>query len=267
MHSALCTIFDAQGIYEAFSLKAEVYAHAPITEAALDIRVRGATDKGPEDLLAAADPGYPLLFQRPVKMEVKIEGDAKTLVSSATTSNTLLGFAYKSEDEKQVYQFRTDGFTHNRLAPYKEWDLFVAEARRLWQVYKNVVKPQTVELVGLNYINEISIPFGVDFSEYVKTYIEVPSGLPQSLNTFTFGYQVTIPDDEGFLYISQGYGVPKKEGFVNLILNIQAFKQINLSVDDSASEQHIWTTFEALRKAKSSAFEACITDRVREMIR
>jgi uncharacterized protein (TIGR04255 family) len=264
--SIICTIFDAQGS-EAFSLNAEVYAHAPITEAALDIRVRGAVDKGPDDLLAAADPNYPLLFQRPVKMEVKIEGDANTLAASATASNTLLGFAYKSTDEKQVYQFRTDGFTHNRLAPYKEWDFFVAEARRLWQVYKNAVKPQTVELLGLNYINEISIPIGVELSEYVKTYIEVPNGLPQTLNTFTFGYQVTIPGDEGFLYISQGYGVPRKEGFANLVLNIQAFKQVDLPTGDLASEQQMWLTFEALRKAKSSAFEACITDKVREMIR
>jgi uncharacterized protein (TIGR04255 family) len=248
-------------------LESEIYAHAPITEAALDIRVRGGADKELEDLLAAADQAYPVLFQKPVKMEVKIEGDAETLASSATTSNTLLGFAYKSHDGKQVYQFRTDGFTHNRLAPYKEWDSFVAEARRLWQVYKNVVKPQTVELVGLNYINEISIPVGVDFSKYVNTYIEVPSSLPQSLNTFTLGYQLTIPDDGGFLYISQGYGAPKDENFVNLILNIQAFKQINSLVDDSLGEQLIWSTFEALRKAKSSAFEACITDEVRKMIR
>jgi uncharacterized protein (TIGR04255 family) len=249
------------------ALNHEVYKNAPIKEAALDIRVRSLVDLDPEALETAKDPNYPELFLKPTKVEVRVEANNLTLAASAAADNTLLGYGFRSADQKQIYQVRTDGFTHNRLAPYQEWDVFAAEARRLWNVYRNALHPEVVELAGLNYVNEIPIPFGVDFSEYVKTYIEVPAGLPQSLNTFNFGYQLTIPDDGGFLFISQGYGPLKTDGFVNMILNIQAFKQLHLPATDPSTEEILWSTFEGLRKAKSDAFEACITDKVREMIR
>jgi uncharacterized protein (TIGR04255 family) len=245
----------------------EIYKNAPIKEAALDIRVRSASDLDIEKLSMAKDSNYLELFRKPSKVQVRVEANNETQSASAAAENTLLGFAFRSEDQKQIYQIRTDGFTHNRLAPYQEWDVFAAEARRLWNVYKNALNPEFIELAGLNYVNEIPVPVGVDFSEYVKTYIEVPTGLPQSLNTFNFGYQLTIPEDGGFLFISQGYGPPKTEGFVNLILNIQTFKQLHLTASETSSEELLWSTLEALRKAKSEAFEACITDKVREMIR
>jgi uncharacterized protein (TIGR04255 family) len=80
------------------------------------------------------------------------------------------------------------------------------------------------------------------------------------------GYQVTIPEDAGFLKIGQTYGIPKREGFGVIRLNIQAFRQMNLHLNDD-NETSIWEAFKALRKAKDDAFEACITDKVREMIR
>jgi uncharacterized protein (TIGR04255 family) len=229
--------------------------------------VRSSSDLSAESLSAAQDPHYPELFRKPAKFEVRVEGNAETLVSSTVTSNTPLGFAYRSADQKQIYQVRTDGFTHNRLKPYQEWDLFVAEARRLWNVYKKVVRPVTIELIGLNYLNEILLPLGTKFDEYFNTYIEVPVELPQTLNVFSLGYQLTIPEDQGkgFIHIGQGYGMPKEQGLVTVNLNIQAFRQVDLPFEDS--DDDLWPMFEALRKAKSHAFEACITDKVREMIR
>ena len=247
------------------ALSREVYKNAPITEAALDIRVRTAVDIDVESLSAGRDQLYPELFRKPVKMEVRVEANSDTLAASAAAANTPLGFAFRSEDQKQIYQIRTDGFTHNRLPPYQEWDVFVAEARRLWLIYKSVVNPEVIELIGLNYLNEISIPGGVALDDYFRTYIEVPPELPQTLNVFALGYQLAIPEGGGFLHVGQSYGPPKKPSSVTVNLNIQAFRQVHITGD--TMEDALWTMFEALREAKSMAFEACITDKVREMIR
>ena len=247
------------------TLSREVYKNAPITEAALDVRVRTAVDIDVESLSVGQDPLYPDLFRKPIKMEVRVEASSDTLAASAAAANTPLGFAFRSEDQKQIYQIRTDGFTHNRLAPYLEWDVFVAEARRLWLIYKSVVKPEAIELIGLNYLNELFIPGGVSLDDYFRTYIEVPPELPQTLNVFSLGYQLTIPDGGGFLHVAQSYGPPKKPSFVTVHLNIQAFRQVDITGD--TTEDVLWPMFEALREAKSMAFEACITDKVREMIR
>lgn len=244
----------------------EIYANAPIAEAALDIRVRGVTHIPDEVLAAVRDDHYPDMFQRPTTVQVRFEANAETKSSSATTVGTQFGYAYRSEDQHDIFQARPDGFTHNRLMPYQEWNSFAAEARRLWDIYRAAVDPELVEFIGLNYVNDIEVPFGTDFSEFLRTYIEVPKEMPQSLNTFSLAYQVSIPDDGGFLTVGQSYGIPKREGYGVIRLNIQAFRPMQLAIR-TEGDSFLWDSFEVLRKAKTFAFEACITDRVREMIR
>ena len=241
----------------------EIYKNAPITEAVLDIRTR-LSDPSLPRLSEIRDPSYPNLFQTPNLMAFSFtwnEGQP-----SFNTSSDPLGFSYRSEDEKNIFQVRKDGFSHNRLPPYTEWQSFSSEARRLWSIYKDNAVPAEIELIGLNYINEIYIPSGVSFGDYFKTYIEVPSDLPQMLTGFSFTYQLPLPNEAGFLQIAQGYGPFKKPDHSTVILNIQASKQINKKCSE-VSEEDLWSMFENLRYAKSQAFEACITDKVREMIR
>src|ERR1700687_5190308 len=101
----------------------ETYRNAPITEAALDIRVRVAKEVGLDVLEGVRDEKYPVIRQRPVKFEFKVGPDGADAhnLPKGEVSNTVLGFGYMSEDLKQVFQIRTDGFTHNRLAPYIDW--------------------------------------------------------------------------------------------------------------------------------------------------
>jgi uncharacterized protein (TIGR04255 family) len=241
----------------------EIYKNAPITEAVLDIRTR-LSDPSLARLAEVRDASYPNLFQTPNLMAFTFtvnEGQP-----SFNTSSDPLGFSYRSQDEKNIFQVRKDGFSHNRLSPYTEWQSFSSEARRLWSIYKDQAEPIEIELIGLNYINEIFIPFGVSFGEYFKTYIEVPSELPQMLVGFSFTYQLVLPSEVGFLQIAQGYGPPKKPDHTTVILNIQASKQVNRKASE-VNEEELWSMFENLRYAKSHAFEACITNKVREMIR
>jgi uncharacterized protein (TIGR04255 family) len=241
----------------------EIYKNAPITEAVLDIRTRLA-EPSLSTLSEIRDPGYPNLFQTPNLMAFTFAVNEGS--PSVNTSSEPMGFSYRSASEKDIFQVRKDGFTHNRLSPYTEWQSFAAEARRLWSLYKSTAKPIAIEFIGLNYINEIYIPFGVSFAVYFRTYVEVPIELPQTLMGFSFTYQVLIPNDGGFLQIAQGYGPYKKPDHSTVILNIQASKQLNRDSSD-ISEDELWNMFESLRVAKTGAFEACITDKVRAMIR
>jgi hypothetical protein len=75
-----------------------------------------------------------------------------------------------------------------------------------------------------------------------------------------------LPDNAGVLQIAQGYGPLKKPEHTTVILNIQTSKQLNRKGAD-VGEDELWEMFENLRFAKSQAFEACITDKVRAMIR
>jgi uncharacterized protein (TIGR04255 family) len=246
-------------------LSQEIYAKAPIKEAALDIRVRSTAEVPKSEVEWIIDPVYPKVFRRPTKMEVKFT-DAGKGVGIEQASTTMLGWAYQSEDAKQILQVRTDGFTLNRLPPYESWSPFQKEAKRLWPKYLSLVNPEEIELIGLNYVNELLMPIGEPFDHYFRTYIEVPAELPQGLNVFSLGYQISFPEDDILVHVAQSYGVPQKEGFVTVNLNVQAFKMINEPVA-KITESELWEQFEKLRIAKDMTFEACITDKVREAIR
>jgi uncharacterized protein (TIGR04255 family) len=241
----------------------EIYKNAPITEAVLDIRTR-LDSPSLTRLSEIRDAAYPNLFLTPNLTEFTFTvGEG---APSVNTSSEPLGFAYRTTDEKDIFQVRKDGFSHNRLAPYTEWGAFSNEARRLWHLYKEQASPAAIELISLNYVNELYMPFGKSFEDYFRTYIEVPRELPQILYGFSFTYQLLLPNETGTLQIAQGYGPVKKPEHSTIILNIQAFRQVNRSCAE-ISEEELWTWFENLRDAKSQAFEACITEKLRDMIR
>jgi len=241
----------------------EIYKNAPITEAVLDIRTR-LKEPSLDKLASIRDPRYPNSYLTPNLMAFTIQvQDGKPSVDAQSEP---MGFAYRSDDEKDIFQVRKDGFSHNRLAPYTEWLLFSSEARRLWSRYKESAEPATIELIGLTYINEIYVPFGARFEDYFGTYIEVPRELPQTLMGFSLTYQAILPGDAGILQVAQGYGPFKIPDHSTIVLNIQASRPVNKDCSDF-TEDETWAMFEELRIAKSRTFEACITDKVREMIR
>jgi uncharacterized protein (TIGR04255 family) len=246
----------------------ETYRNAPIAEAALDIRVRIPTEVDLGALESVKDDRYPSSRTRPFKIEFKVTSANEPLAApKGEVANTALGFAYTSEDLKQVFQVRTDGFTHNRLAPYIDWTSFSSEARRLWLKYSAVARPEFIEILGLNYVNEIFISSGEDFDKYFRTYIKVPSDLPQVVNTYNLGFQLSWPNEEGiFAFVGQALGQPKKDGFATMVLNIQAFKKLDKATAE-IGEEELWNTLNRLRDVKNFVFEACITDQVRQEIR
>jgi uncharacterized protein (TIGR04255 family) len=203
----------------------EVYPRAPIVEAAYDVRVRSGNDVTPESLSGIRDPNYPDLFRSPTRVNFRIEGAPD--VTSAEASNIRLGFMYRSSDQSEVFQVRTDGFTYNKLAPYQNWAAFSSEGQRLWSIYREAAKPAVIELISLTYINELFLPMGERFETHFRTYIEVPKELPQEISSFVMNYQLTIPDGGGFIGVAQAYGPPKKEGHVTVNLNISASRFLN----------------------------------------
>ena len=79
---------------------------------------------------------------------------------------TDLGYRYKTETE--IAQFRVDGFTFSKIAPYTTWGEVSSEALRLWKVYVEVAKPRQVSRVAVRYINRMRLPNVKDLGEYLE---------------------------------------------------------------------------------------------------
>lgn len=101
----------------------ETYPRAPIVEAVLDVKVRLSspfTEELMNELRAIEQTTYPG-FRRPFQVQFKVERTDPLEAPAAEVSSQVNGGAMVSQDGLQLFQARPDGFSHNRLAPYKDW--------------------------------------------------------------------------------------------------------------------------------------------------
>ena len=169
-----------------------------------------------------------------------------------------------SSDEKQVFQARLNGFSFSRLAPYEKWDPVEAEALRLWRAYSRVAKPQTINRIALRYINRIPLPMDepVDLPQYLRTFPEISSDLPQGVDDYLIQMAIPLPDYSAMLTMIQTT-IKQPDGFF-LVLDIDVARLVEEPYSAS-TEPVISDWLSELRRAKNEVFEASITNKTRRL--
>ena len=237
------------------------YQKAPITEAIIDLRVELRPDFPVSELSKAhegQEAAYPTVQERHAAFGQMQVGPQV----SAIAGSQHIGYLYRSGDSKQIYQARLDGFTMSRLAPYENWESLRDEARRLWDIYRSVAKPPKVSRLAVRYINRIDIPLPLrDFKDYLRTVPEVSPDLPQGLAGYFMQLTIPLEDIKSLALINETIIEPSCQNVVSVVLDIDIFRTADLPPD----EEGIWAFFEELRDRKNQVFEACITDKARDL--
>ena len=235
------------------------YPKAPITEAVIDIRVKVREGLSLEQLaLSGEEERYP---KKQIRWAFHAEVTAGAHVAAASVQQPI-GHQLVSEDGKEVLQARLDGYTFSKLAPYDRWESFSSEARRLWELYRNTAQPTEITRLAVRYINRIDIPLPVaDFKEFLRTVPEVSPGMAQGLARYFMQLQVPLEDERALLILNEAMIEPAHAGCVSVVLDL------DISRDQAvpSEEKEIWDFFEKLRLKKNEIFEACITDKTREL--
>lgn len=242
------------------------YANAPITEAIIDLRVEpaeGFTLARLERCHDGEEEAYPSKVNFNLTVgQLTIGGQGEAIAHTASAQQ--IGFLFKSADEKQIFQVRHDGFTFNRLTPYLGWERLRDEARRLWNIYRDRTQPQKVTRIAVRYINRFDFPdSGVELKGYLKTSPEVSPELAQPLAGFLMQIALAQPDIRATLLLSEAAVPAPAPDIASVALDIDLFRTDDLP----AEEEAMWSLFEELRHRKNAIFEACITDKTRELIR
>jgi uncharacterized protein (TIGR04255 family) len=237
------------------------YDKAPIREAIIDIQIESsplamANIEG----VAAPIQGY---TERHRVMRGQLRGQVEGETLTATAKQDQMGYAFVGGEGKHVVQFRMNGFTFSRLAPYQTWEQLRNEAKVLWESYSARVGTLSVVRVGLRYINQLDLPAPVrDLRDFVRLYPEVSADLSQQLAGFFLQVQVPQEDLGSMLILNEAMVPPARPDVVSVILDIDVFKQgIKLESDDE-----MWDILESLRVRKNLVFEGCITNSMRELI-
>ena len=239
------------------------YTGTPITEALIDLGVESLSEMTLSilrGLQRSVESDYPVCGEI-FAVEGQIQAGSSV---SAIASQTSIGYRFSSGDGKQIFQARLDGFTFSRLAPYDKWEPFRDEARRLWELYRAVANPKSVNRVAVRYINRLNLPLPLsDFKDYLRTVPEVSPDLPQSLSDYFMQLHIPQEDLEGMLLLNEAIIPPPADNVVSVLLDIDLFCNVNFS----GNEDTHWNLLEKLRVRKNEVFEACITDKTRRLIK
>ena len=133
---------------------------APIIEAVLDVDCDmppGLEVANLETLAKDAFRGQYPKARKVLVHEHKIETKPDE-APKVSTRQAVQAFQFLQEDEKQLIQVRTQGFSFNKLAPYSSLDEYLPEIKRTWQLFVSVASPVQIRVVRLRYINRILIP-------------------------------------------------------------------------------------------------------------
>ncbi len=192
-----------------------------------------------------------------------LRGQLEQGTLTASAKQDQMGYAFVGGEGKHVVQFRVNGFTFSRLAPYQTWEQLRNEAKSLWGSYRRIVGALPVFRIGLRYVNQLDLPMPMrDFRDFIRLYPEVSADLPQQLAGFFL--QVHIPQEDlgAMLILNEAMVPPSTPDVTSVVLDIDVFKQ-GLKLD---SDEQVWDVLEALRLRKNLVFEGCITNNTRELI-
>jgi len=244
----------------------ETFPHlskAPIIEAVIDFRTALAPTFNVEKLQeahATIRQDYPQMKTQRSWMGQMMQTAGKP-PKQAIRDLGVTGYAFSSADGKYVAQFRRDGFSFSRLAPYTSWEDVFGRAAILWKLFYELAQPIEVSRVAVRTINRILLPLPVsDLSKYLTAPPSVPPGTPNELLGFVTQLFVIDRATNIVSNIIQTVEQGPREVHIPIILNTDVYLERPFRPADSA----LLKQFDALRHMKNLIFFKSLTPEVIE---
>ena len=233
----------------------------PIVEAVLDIDCDMppalALDKLEASARDALRDHYPK-FRKQFIHALQFEAAADR-APNVTTKQGFQALQFLKEDEKQLVQVRTQGFSFNRLAPYTSLDDYLPEIERTWRLFVAFAAPVQIRLIRLRYINRMLLPMAagqVNLDGYLKFGPQLPDQDKLVLEGFLINHSAVEPDTDNRVNIILT-AQPAENDKLPVILDIETYKLGNAEPEDWAGSL---SKVQSLRRLKNLVFENSLTD-------
>lgn len=244
------------------SSSAAGYNRPPITEAVIGITFSSPLDSS--QLTAAT---AKLQANYPHKQDVTTVGVSVAINSANPEENKAnfeprIGHRLSTDDQTQLAVLWPDAFSLSQLAPYQDWEAFIARFERDWQILKRVLGFREIKRIGVRYINRIDIPSdgdSVKHEQFLSIYPQLPS-LINVVDAYAVQTLVHLDDIDCNLTINSANVPSPVLGFISFVLDI------DISSDKPPqSDADIIELLNRIRAKKNDVFEACITDHSRKL--
>ncbi len=167
-----------------------------------------------------------------------------------------IGYRGTSEDGRWVSQFRIDGLTLSRLAPYADWEELSETGLRYSEALLGLARPIRVDRVALRYVNHFRIPHPARLEDYFFGLPSPPPELPQHLTNLLSRVTLHDPSRDFTAHIVHSLAEDLDPERIGFILDIDAFRTADFPTDTNV----LWETFRSLRVFKNEIFFGLITE-------
>jgi uncharacterized protein (TIGR04255 family) len=232
----------------------------PLREALVDLRVDHAADFDVSRL--AVEPESLGMSSR--KENRLFKADISPKATGGPPEVSIRGYFYFSEDELEIAQLRSDGFTFNRLAPYLGWEQMLPRAMHCWREFVRLGRPERVNRLALRYINQLDMGDGANLARWLRSPPSVSHSAPGELAAF-FSSVTTIDEDSGMgaNVIVTTEGTPGSGlGFLMVDLDVFSDSEVGRPAFDSIEE-----VLGTLREIKNRLFQEVLTPEALELYR
>jgi uncharacterized protein (TIGR04255 family) len=242
---------------------AHVYRRAPITEAVIEIRVQDPIDR---ELVDRAQKRA--LSEFPLSEELANVGftvEFPTQVARAKIQHDWAGYKLSNIDRTDFLSLGPNIFNVSRLPPYPGWEAFRLGARQQWDQWKRIVGYQKIVRIGVRYINRIDVPptgrMSLDVEDYLTFHLTLPKIDLPPMSNFTVHARMPLGSDDCDVALNSGATPSPLIGHASFILDLDLSREKEVPQRDD----DLWALIERMREHKNRIFEACITDKAREL--
>ncbi|HET6407255.1 MAG TPA: TIGR04255 family protein [Chthoniobacteraceae bacterium] len=236
-------------------------AKAPIIEAVLDIDCdlplsvdQELLEKSARDALRDR---YPKLRKQSIQEHVWTHNGIDAPEMQMMERPGALQFL--TEDERQLVQFRPNGFSFNRLAPYGSLDDYLPEIESAWRLFEELAQPVMIRKVGLRMINRMLLPLS-DGKLVFSDFLQVAPSLPATglkLGLVGFLEQHLAIDEESLNRVNiVKTSEAAASGSLPVILDIDAFHPCDIPPPEWPV---LLARIESLRNLKNRVFQHTLT--------
>lgn len=169
------------------------------------------------------------------------------------------GVQLVDDDAKRLISIAPNMLSVHVLRPYEGWVRFQPRTASAVAAYKDVVGVETVQRLGLRYVNRIVIPTpAVDLDEYFTCAPRSPEGLPDRMASLLS--RVEYVYDDGKKLIVTFATIEATPGTCAFLLDLDGvWEGQGIGVDV------VLPILDDLHERIGSAFETLITDKTREV--
>jgi len=238
------------------------YKRPPITEAVIAVQFAAPV---PADDLRKVSRRFKARY--PGEQEVKTLGvhvvNPPGGRSPVTNVQETVGHRRASDDATEIVLFMPDTLIVSQLAPYPGWTSFFTRFVRDWKLWKREISFLRINRLGVRYINRIDLPITKDYveqEEYLNIYIQLPEVLGPT-TSYAAQAVLNMRDINSQLIINTAIVPSPLLNHASFLVDID----ISRTQDVPQRDEDLFELLVKFRDMKNMVFEACITDRAREL--